>query len=729
MLISSRRSIASLVLLGSFILGGTAFLATRTWNVTQENEKADVENFMTNTLRTADGVVRTWFARLEEATRLLSGGMALAHDDQVNPWLNVAASALFSGCVLYNRISDTGEELEAWKTRARAINNLTTINMRANLSAPPLYLVTSASTTLTSAVGVDAGPTRFESFSRLTLPGVPLATTGFVLGTESRREAMILYRALDAEDPLRAFVSCSLFTDTLRESLEFFTEVRISVKDRNGSRVIVRSPDACDASTTNIDARSAITLAARDFEIIAQPCAATLELLNDTSAEVFVGLICALGVSSVAAVGCVAFAMRRGEASRMKGAKTSAEHHTLMTVLSYVFHELRNPLSGILEFTGLVEARARKAGMMLEDESLSEEYEIIHKCANRAEEVLNSMHALQSSLRHQSMDAVDFASYNNTVVRRWGAHAYKDTTLLVHSSADRILFMAHLMRINQMVTMGMSNALKYCTEGGTAWVATTVARSRDGRPWFMFHAANKVESMPVASSFLKNSGAIPDNAPKHLVLSTVSAWEEESTARHRGVPEVGSGFGLTVARSIALSLGGYLSTWVDGSTGAAAGAGGAAGTAHYAFAVPIQDYKDPSSDEEVVAWEGGESPFRASSALILDDLSRNATAARTALIKLGFDKDNIITFTSPLDAVAHLRKPGVQVPTFGLVDMFMPDMTGDDFVESIKDLPCSCVFMTAAARGVSFRAPIPVIYKPLSMERLRVVLRDLMEFV
>lgn len=719
----SRRLVGATA--AAAILCTFGFLAFWLYQNGEDVEQASMDQYMDDLLDISTADFFSWYAPTKEAIRLLAVGSGIALPQQLNPWLDAVAADRYSVCLLYDRVSDNATQLAAWEAKALAINtDLTAVNLRANMSALPVHLVTAASTSGRSAVGLDITPVRGATFQRLEDGGVVTAVTPFRTGVTTGRSIIIAYRGINASDPLASFVSCSLNFDDLVMILDKFTSAHITVQENEFGDVVGQSVpcDPVDSSTYETQA----VLAGRSFTIFGRPCQGAKDITRHDDRILTMALVLTMGVVCALIMFITnAFfdVLKRRE---VKATRLQAEQRTLLEVLSYIYHELRNPLhiasNAMVYIQAALDGASSQPGAAESKAGVGGETDWVEATKEsllQAEEVLNSMHELQVSLRRTEDDAIDFDAFMTSLTRRWGRYAYTDTSMRVCTDKAVAFGTGPLVRINQLITMGMSNALKYCKPGGRIDLWASMRTAKDDRIWMLYLVSNDVKDPVKSSSFLhcnvEPPSACPD-LPELPLPEGVGKWRQETTSKQRKGTDAGSGFGLTVARSVATSVGGFLKTTVTCVDNHI--------KAHYMIGVPLGSYNRNESLDKFKQHAGW---FAEATVVLVDDFQPNIDDITKTLVILGFKTHNITSFTRPAEALAYMRAN--PPPTFVLLDMWMPGMTGDEFAQAINDIPTNKVFVTASARGTVFHTILPIVYKPVQASALAKVLLDLLDFV
>ncbi|WP_415184490.1 ATP-binding protein [Phaeovulum sp.] len=359
--------------------------------------------------------------------------------------------------------------------------------------------------------------------------------------------------------------------------------------------------------------------------------------------------------------------------------------------LARMSHEIRTPLNG---FIGML-------NLLVLDEQRPDERARLHVALESARnllEITNDILTFASAGEEQggSTDVHFFLRklIGQLALQLEALAGAKGLTAVVDLAEDAppVLF-GDLVKIRQVVTNLISNAVKYTPSGRVSLLIDHARDPATGAPVLAFTVADTGVGMTRAAA---------DRA--------FDAYSRAASARRAGVE--GAGLGLAISRRLTEQIGGAL------DFESAPGVG-----SRFTLTVPLK-VGDPARIEEAQTVVPLSAQGR--SVLVIEDHPVNRMVARGFLERMG------CRVTEAVDAAAGLRAAKAQHFDLLLIDLGLPDMPGEALIAKLREVPGqgALVALTAhllddsaesrAALGVSV-----ILTKPLSPRALAEVLSGL----
>lgn len=312
------------------------------------------------------------------------------------------------------------------------------------------------------------------------------------------------------------------------------------------------------------------------------------------------------------------------------------------TFIAVASHELRTPMNGLL---GMAHA--------LENSDLSaaqrEQVELMIRSGDSLMHLLNDvldLSRIETGRIELALADIDPRTLLNEVANAWrDAAAFKGLTLTVDIAPDLpTTIHADDLRIRQVLTNLVSNAIKFTAVGGVTIEARPVAGVDDRRM--------------IAIAVSDSGPGVPDHARERVFDSFTQA--DETVSRDYG----GAGLGLSIARALARRMGGDL-TLAPSETGA-----------RFVFRFEAAEAAGREAEPRDVLENAP--PLDQVRVLIAEDNAVNQLVARAMLEPLGVILTVVDNGQDALEAMGDARYDCV------LMDINMPVMDGVTALEAIR---------------------------------------------
>jgi signal transduction histidine kinase/CheY-like chemotaxis protein len=312
------------------------------------------------------------------------------------------------------------------------------------------------------------------------------------------------------------------------------------------------------------------------------------------------------------------------------------------TFIAVASHELRTPMNGLL---GMAHA--------LENSDLSaaqrEQVELMIRSGDSLMHLLNDvldLSRIETGRIELALADIDPRILLNEVANAWrDAAAFKGLTLTVDIAPDLpTTIHADDLRIRQVLTNLVSNAIKFTAVGGVTIEARPVAGVDDRRM--------------IAIAVSDSGPGVPDHARERVFDSFTQA--DETVSRDYG----GAGLGLSIARALARRMGGDL-TLAPSETGA-----------RFVFRFEAAEAVAREAEPQDVLENAP--PLDQVRVLIAEDNAVNQLVARAMLEPLGVILTVVDNGQDALEAMGDARYDCV------LMDINMPVMDGVTALEAIR---------------------------------------------
>ncbi|NNV17136.1 response regulator [Roseobacter sp. HKCCD9010] len=339
--------------------------------------------------------------------------------------------------------------------------------------------------------------------------------------------------------------------------------------------------------------------------------------------------------------------VREMQASDTARADAEAIARSKTELLALMSHEIRTPLNGIVGMLGLLAAETQ-------DEEQAKRVQIAHRSARDLLDISNELlnFAASDDAENGPRDVHfllrDLVGQLELQLRTLAAPKGLEATIELIEPAPHVL-VGDVVKIRQILSNLISNAVKY-TDAGRVSV-------------LIDHGISEADGQIVLSITVADTGVGMSEA---ALAEAFDAYARATAARQSGIE--GIGLGLAISRSLTTALGGALDVQSAPGVGS-----------RFTLSVPL-GLGDPDLivrevdlDEAAFA-----DPRRV---LIIDDHAVNRLVARGYLEKMGCDVVEVATGRAGLAAV--------QDGPFDLVliDLDLPDMSGQSVAEGLSDQP------------------------------------------
>ncbi len=355
----------------------------------------------------------------------------------------------------------------------------------------------------------------------------------------------------------------------------------------------------------------------------------------------------------IARTGDVVAEMQASDAAR---AEAEAANRSKTEFLARMSHEIRTPLNGVIGMLDLLQADTKDA----------EGQARLHAALQSAQdlrEITNDILTFSSTVdTGDRMNPVHFMLRD--LVGQMGHHLQSlaaqkrlEADIDLSQSAPPALF-GDVVKIRQIVTNLVSNAVKYTKQGRVALVVD--------------HAEDAQSGLPVLSFTVSDTGV---GMTREAITHAFDAYTRADAAKRAGIE--GLGLGLAISRSLTEAIRGALSVESQPGIGS-----------RFILTVPLLpgDADLATQDESRNAMSGA-----AKSVLVIDDHAVNRMVARGYLERLGCAVEEAGTGHAGLDMVRSTAFDLV------LLDLDLPDMRGEEVAAQIAvfDDPPEVIALTA----------------------------------
>jgi PAS domain S-box-containing protein len=322
--------------------------------------------------------------------------------------------------------------------------------------------------------------------------------------------------------------------------------------------------------------------------------------------------------------------------------------------LAMLAHELRNPLAPIQTALDLVERKPDDAQTMQWARGIISRQ--TRQLARLVDDLLDVSRITQGKITLRPQN-VDLRAIARQVADAWKAEAAtRHQTIDVALAEEPIPVHADPVRLAQVLSNLMSNAVKYTPDGGTI---TLQGRLHAGVAWV----------------------DVSDNGigmPPELLMRVFDLFVQGERGLDRR--EGGLGVGLTLAKRLVDLMGGTLT-----ATSAGTGRG-----SEFRLSLPAEPSVEPTLGILAPAEELDTSSRRI---LVVDDNEDAAEALAALLEALGH------RVRVAYDGPSALRMAADSPPDIMLVDIGLPEMNGYDVVRRLRELPALAATKFVACTG------------------------------
>ncbi|WP_437774750.1 ATP-binding protein [Sorangium sp. So ce1097] len=335
--------------------------------------------------------------------------------------------------------------------------------------------------------------------------------------------------------------------------------------------------------------------------------------------------------------------------AELKAAKEAADtaNQAKTTFLASMSHELRSPLNGILGYAQLLQraadlAPAHRAGIEVVRRSGEHLLTLIDDVLDLARIEAGRMDLSPSDVHLPSL-VQGVAALSQVRATQKGL-AFE----VVYADGVPAWVRADEKRLTQVLLNLLGNAIKFTAAGRV----TLRVEAGGGGQGIVFH--------------------FEDTGPGIAATDHGRIFEPFEQAGDLGLRAEGAGLGLAISRRIIEQMGGTISV---------RSAPGAGSTFTVALCLPVVGEATPArpGDGAAEAIAGYEGPRR--SVLVADDLADNRAFLRDALAPLGFEVIEAEGGERALALAAERR------PDLVLMDLFMPDLRGEEAARRMRQVP------------------------------------------
>ncbi|HEX7362217.1 MAG TPA: response regulator [Bryobacteraceae bacterium] len=316
--------------------------------------------------------------------------------------------------------------------------------------------------------------------------------------------------------------------------------------------------------------------------------------------------------------------------------------------LANMSHEIRTPMNGVI---GMIE-------LALDPDPSPEQAEYLAMAHHSAEALLKVINDILDFSKieagHLDLDPIDF-ELNDCIEETLRAFAPRVSERSIELTGEvdphaPAVIKADPVRLRQVLTNLLGNALKFTSKGEIALRVTEEARS-PGKTRLRFTVRDTGIGIP------------PDKQP---VIFRAFAQADSSTTRNYG----GTGLGLTISSRIVHAMGGKI--WVESEPGKGS---------RFHFTIEANTVA-----ESPAARPNGLDSVSAMRVLVVDDSATNRRIVAETLTRWGMRVDSAGSAFAALDALEQAACAGEPFRLL-ITDAHMPEMDGFDLIREVKRRP------------------------------------------
>ncbi len=322
--------------------------------------------------------------------------------------------------------------------------------------------------------------------------------------------------------------------------------------------------------------------------------------------------------------------------------RAEAANRTKSQFLANVSHELRTPLNGISGMinllTGTELSDKQKQYLSMLETSLKTLTGLINDLLD-----ISQIEAGRLTIESEEFR---FSDIMNTIVSTYTTHSrIKGLDFVFNSSLDLDLFKGDPLRVHQIVTNLVTNAIKY-TEEGRVKLEVSMEREEDGRAW--------------VAIVVSDTGMGISKKDMHSIFDSFTRVGDSYTRDHSGI-----GLGLAIVKQLIDAMGGSISVQSEVGRGSA-----------FTVTLPL----DIVYGERAAAEETEEEILQIAGArvLVVEDEAINKIYIVNYLKEQGMEVD---TAKNGIEALEKMNANNYDVV---LMDIRMPKMNGIEATEKFR---------------------------------------------
>ncbi|MEL6149337.1 MAG: GAF domain-containing protein, partial [Chloroflexota bacterium] len=330
--------------------------------------------------------------------------------------------------------------------------------------------------------------------------------------------------------------------------------------------------------------------------------------------------------------------------------------------LANISHELRTPLNAIIGYTEMTVEGIYGLLNEQQNDRLSRVLNSGQHLLALISDVLDLSKIEAGQMELELVDADPTEIVKNSLMLITPQAEEKGLSLEVSLMATPPFIHVDMGRIQQVVTNLLSNAVKFTDEGCVSLTTTTI-RVKDGASVSMdIPSRLEVEDGTWLAISVEDTGIGISDENQKFIFDAFRQADGSAARRHQG-----TGLGLAIAREISQMHGGHV--WVSSEIGAGS---------TFTVLLPIPHDGNNTPARLIESSQGSD---RNPTVLVIDD---DATTLQLMQDYLDGERYRVLCTNSALHGLKLVTE---RTPAVVLLDVDMPEMTGFDVLEEMRDNP------------------------------------------